>query len=162
MNDDENYQKLKDYAFRLLSFRPRSKKEIRDKLNQYSTKHKLDSASVVKVLKELESGNFINDQEFAKWWLDQRQSFKPKGLKAIKFELFNKGVEKEVIEKVISDAKDRDNEFVLAQKVVSKKINLWRDLSKLDKKRKVSNLLARRGFDWETVKRVIDATVSKD
>ena len=114
VDNDEQYQKIKNYAYRLLSFRPRSKKEIRDKLNQYSTKHKFNSALVEKVLADLTSGNFINDREFANWWLDQRQSFKPKGLKAIQFELANKGISKEVIEKVISSAQDPDKELILS------------------------------------------------
>jgi len=160
--DDESLQKLKDYAFRLLSFRPRSKKEISDKLIRYSYKHHYSAGLIEKVLNELSSGNYINDEEFAKWWLDQRQSYKPKGLKAIRFELANKGVSRELIDKVTSFAKDGDNELVLAQKLISKKINLWRNLSKLEQKKKISDLLLRRGFDWETVKRVIDATVSKD
>lgn len=160
--DNENYQKLRDYGLKVLSFRPRTAKEIRGKLFQYSIKRGISAKILDQVLADLISQNFVNDEDFVRWWKDQRQSFRPKGLRLIKMELMQKGIDKETIDKVLSeDIEETTSEYDLALKVINKKIQYFQNLSREKTKIKIKDLLLRRGFDWEVIYKVIDSLVNK-
>lgn len=160
--DNENYQKLRDYALKILSFRPRSTKEIRGKLFQYSIKRGISAEILDQVLTDLISQNFVNDEDFVKWWKNQRQSFRPKGLRLIKLELLQKGIDKGTIDKVFSeDSPEATSDLDLAMKVINKKIQYFKNLPREKIKIKTRDLLLRRGFDWEVVHKVIDSLINK-
>lgn len=160
--DDERYQKLKDFALRFLSFRPRSHKEIRGRLMQFSIKKGIPAKMVEDVIGNLITQGLINDEEFVKWWIEQRRLFRQKGMKAIKMELLQKGVSRETIERITSTATNNKNdEYNLALQVTKKKLPLYRHLSKEKIKIRISSLLARRGFDWNIIYKVIDSLVKK-
>lgn len=118
-----------------LSFRPRSEKEIRD----YLTKKKVDPDSFITRLKHLK---LLDDREFVQWLLDQRASFKPKGKKALRQELFQKGIARELVDELLADV----DEIAEAEKILVKK-KLPPD--------KMTAYLARRGFSWSTIKTVL-------
>lgn len=150
---DEDFQKLLDYALKLLSFRPRSTYELKKRLTQYTQKHKLPIKLIELVIANLTEHKFLNDEEFARWWVGQRKTFRPKGDRLIALELSGKGIDKETVVKVTSDT---SSEFEDALKVVTKKKRLTANLSPFEAKRKISAFLSRRGFGWDTIERVID------
>lgn len=161
--DNENYQKLRDYALRLLSFRPRSTKEISNKLKKFCAKRNFPDKYVDQVIEELKQQKFLDDREFVRWWIEQRQQHRPKGAKAIKLELLQKGIDKEIISSTAEGMRnDSINEYDLAMKVVNKKLNLFKNLSREKFKIKVRDLLLRRGFDWDTIHKVIDSLTKKE
>lgn len=161
--DDESYQKIKDYALKLLSFRPRSIAELQTRIKKYSIKKGIDSHLLSKLLDELTGQNLLNDEEFVRWWLDQRQTFKPKGIYAVGKELEGKGIDREVIDKVVADTQSqRISDFDLALRMIAKKVPVFKNLGKDEFKMKVRNLLLRRGFSFETIKKVIDVYSQKE
>src|SRR3990167_9112442 len=113
--DKEDYQKIRDYCLKLLALRPRSEKEIKDKASEFSTSKRITISCVKDVLENLSSENLINDREFCRWWIDQRSSFRPKGIRVIKMELLSKGIDKEIINEVLSGA-EKPDEFRMAIK----------------------------------------------
>lgn len=126
---------LLEQVYRFLAFRPRSEREVED----YLVRKKSGVDERVKILKRLKQGNFLNDEEFAKWFVDQRARLKPEGRWALKQELGRKGVKREIVERVLQEV----DEVVEARKVVEKK--------KLAPGKMIA-LLARRGFSWETIR----------
>ena len=62
--DDEYYKKIKDYALRLLSLRPRTVKELQGKLTHYIQKRKWKVNLIEQVINGLLEDNLINDEEF--------------------------------------------------------------------------------------------------
>lgn len=159
--EDENYQKVRDYALKLLSFRPRSSREISIKLRQFSAKRNFSDKLVEQIVEELREQKFLDDKEFVRWWIEQRQSFRPKGMRAIKTELLNKGIEKEIIDAIFAADKGKINEYDLALKVINKKLVHLSHLSSEKMKIKIRDLLLRRGFDWDVIYKVIDSTFEK-
>lgn len=160
--NDETVEKLRDYALKLLSFRPRSTQEIRGKLKQFSIKRGIKQILVDKVINDLTILNLINDEEFAKWWIEQRRTFRPKGGIVLKIELKNKGIDKEIIDKILSlgeGEKNRERENALT--VVGKKLPLYKNLPKEKIKVRLAGHLARRGFTWEVIYQVIDEVLKK-
>lgn len=160
--EEDAYQKLRDYSLKLLSLRPRSVKEISTKLRQYSSKRDFPKNLVERLINELKNEKLLDDYKFACWWRDQRHSHKPKGKKAIKMELREKGIEKEVIETALVGGEEEVSEYDLAMKVINKKLNLLTHLKGEKLKIKVRDLLLRRGFDWETIYKAIDSLTQKE
>ncbi len=161
--DNENYQKLRDYALRLLSFRPRSIAEISAKLRKYCIRRNFPDALYLEVIEDLKQQKFLDDESFVRWWKQQRQSSKPKGLHAIKMELLQKGIDKDLIEPVLDEKTEEGaSEYDLAIRVVNRKIDALKNLSAEKRKIKIRDMLARRGFDWETIRKVIDSWGEKE
>jgi len=135
-----------DKVYRFLSLRPRSEKELAD----YLKKRKISSLEAEKIFKILKEQKLIDDWEFAKWWVEQREAFKPKGKIALKAELRQKGIAEEIIEKVLGSV----DELSLANKALAKKTEVYRRLSPEDFLRKISQFLSYRGFSWQTIEKV--------
>lgn len=137
--------------------RPRSEKELRD----YLFRKKVEGAVTEKIVEKMRRLNFINDSDFATWWVNQRQeSSRPKGERAIKFELYRKGVSKEIIEEAFSDnlpdGSERVSELDLALKSGEKKKRSLQGLEKRKYYEKLGRFLAGKGFNWEITKEAIE------
>jgi regulatory protein len=142
------FQKLLDKVYRFLSFRPRSEKEIAD----YLRKRKTSPDFAQKIFKILREQNLINDSVFAEWWVEQRETFRPKGKIGLKTELRQRGINDKIIEKILSQV----DEIALAKKAVQKKIKIYNKLPLKEFQQKISTFLSSRGFSWQTIEKIID------
>lgn len=134
--DAGDFGKLFNKALNFLSFRPRSEWEIRFKLRTE------DAKMVDKIIEKLKKINQVNDEDFARWFIDQRTTFKPESRRALKYELRKKGIDTKVLDQIL--AENTTSEFELALRVLAKK-------SKITDKEKLQRLLASRGFSWDTI-----------
>ena len=157
--------KLFDASLRFLSYRPRSEKEVKDFLVKKITRienikfyQASQSPVISQIIIRLKKQSFLNDEEFANWWVKARTGSQPKGPYVIRKELLNKGVDKEIIEKAISKV---TNQTELGRNVIEKKIKTWKKLTNLELKKKVYEHLARRGFDSKTINEVIAQILKK-
>ncbi|PIS14231.1 hypothetical protein COT65_00025 [Candidatus Shapirobacteria bacterium CG09_land_8_20_14_0_10_47_13] len=144
-----DFQKLYDRVLRFISVRPRSRKEISDYLNRKKTPEKL----VEKIIGRLAEGGLIDDEAFARWWVEQRVTFRPKGKRALLAELGQKGVDREISEKIIGEEIDEER---LAGIAAEKKLRVLKNLPAQELRQKMTNFLLTRGFSWETVKKIVD------
>lgn len=157
--------KLMDRIYNLLSVRIRSEKEIRDYLKNLSFKRKINdrdeiSEQVVDLLIERLIGkDLINDLQFAQEWVTSRRNSKKKGVRAVKMELMQKGIDREIIEQVLSEQVTEDSELELAKQALQRKLNSWNNLPPLEFKKKVYGLLFRKGFSASIIEEVIKTTV---
>jgi len=154
MNDYEKFLKL---AINFLSYRPRTEKEIREKLNQKNAPPEITN----QVIAFLKQNNFLNDADFAAQWIQTRQNFRIKSKKAIKMELLKKGINPETIEQALAGELHEEegsgiNDKEQAIKLVQKRIARYKHLPKKELYEKLGGFLARRGFNWETIKTSID------
>jgi len=161
----DQVERLLNKVLNFLSFRPRSEREVRNHLirkgklaevksDQEKIQH---TQSVDKVINKLKKLNQINDDEFAIWWVRQRRDFRPVSDVFMKRELLAKGIDKEIIDKHLT--KDPEFQTEIALKAAQKKIKSYRNLEKREVKTKLSQFLARRGFEWELVKKTVDTLV---
>lgn len=153
----DNYDKFYQKALFFLSFRPRSEKEIRD----YLKKKKSDDLTSEKIIESLKASNFINDKDFASWFIEQRTIIKPKAQRVIKMELKQKGIDNDLIEELLIETPSTD--LAKAKKLAEKRIQRY---GKVDDKRKVFEKMARylasKGFDYDIIKEVIDQVLPKE
>jgi len=162
--NEESQQKYQDKVINFLSFRPRSEKEIQDYLakkiaadSSISFSQAQNSSLIEKIFSKLKKYNYIDDVEFARWWLKSRSSSRPKGKNFIKIELIKKGISKQIIENVLKKA---PNQLKLAEKAIEKKLNTWYNLPLFEQKRKIYNYLASRGFQQDVIEDIF-AKLSK-
>ena len=147
-HSEESLSKAYNKSLRFLSFRARSIKEI----NDYLLKMGFEQTTVNQALDRLLEQKFLNDLEFAKLWIESRQKHKGKSRFVIKHELIKKGVDQDLIEKLLNESSD---DLEVAKKLFEKKKGRYESLSKMEFKMKISQYLQRRGFSWDIVKRVL-------
>lgn len=137
-------------AIRFLTYRPRSIAEVRQNLQ----KKEYEPAVIEAVIEKLEGYGFVNDTAFAEYWLEQRETFKPRGQMALQQELRQKGVAPQIIDQVLSEL-DEDK---AALQAASRKARALSHLPKDVFQQKLGQFLQRRGFNYETIRHVTEET----
>ena len=143
------FQKVYDKVLRFASLRPRSEKEFKIWLSKYKVHQSLHK-DLFNRLKRLD---FLDDEKFARWWVDQRQNFRAKSVRVLKLELRQKGIEKNIIENVLAET--TIDEEKIAKKLYEKNKYRWEKLSDFEARRKASAYFGRKGFGWDVIKKVI-------
>jgi len=144
------------YAQMLLKYRPRSEEEIKERLSLRG----YDSESIKEVVEKLKQCDFINDLEFAKYWMRYRLSSNLRSKFFTVLELKRKGVSKEIIESVLRDfdiVNEKDIVFSLAEKKV-KSMNKIKD--SLTRRRRLYAYLGRRGFGSSISREAVNSVLS--
>ncbi|OGM25147.1 hypothetical protein A2962_02485 [Candidatus Woesebacteria bacterium RIFCSPLOWO2_01_FULL_39_61] len=147
--NESEFQKNYDKILKFGSLRPRSKKEYNDWLK----KHKVHESLHAKLFNRLKYLDFINDKKFALWWIEQRVAFRSKSKRVLIQELRSKGVDKDIVDDVLFESEL--DELKVANKLLEKKKYRWEKLGDYEARIKKSQFLARNGFDWETIKKVL-------
>ncbi|HTY08400.1 MAG TPA: regulatory protein RecX, partial [Candidatus Edwardsbacteria bacterium] len=114
----------KEYALKLLSVRPRSVAELRQRL---AMRHFTDAA-ISEAVADLLRAGLLDDAKFAQLWVESRISSKPMGPARLRSELLAKGVDRETIARVLSDKREDLDEQGAALKLARKRWDLLRDL----------------------------------
>jgi len=146
----EEVRKAKDYALNLLTYRPRSCQEIRDRLRGKS----YDEEVVKEVIGRLQKLNFLNDSQFARSWTESRLLNKPMGRRLLEQELRQKGIDKEIIEEVSQAAFDKHKEEDLALALARKRLKSYAKADEMTRKRRLYGYLGRRGFSPDIISQV--------
>lgn len=147
--EKSEHQKVLDRLLNFVSLRPKSEEEIKSWFRRKKVPEDMQP-SLFNTLKRLE---LVDDYKFARWWVEQRNTFRPKGRKALNFELLKKGVSKEIIGKVLEEV--GPNEKRVALDLLKKRARKWERLEKKDTKKKMYELLTRQGFSWEVVQNAV-------
>ena len=157
------FEKFYNKALKFLSYRPRSEKEVRNKLKIKSEKLKIEDSTAIidRVIQKLKEYKFLDDVEFAKKWIESRLRFRPRSLRLIKIELKRKGIDPETIDKMINDEGLMINDLENAKKLIQKKLERFKSSSKEEIYQKLGRFLASKGFDWDTIKKSIDEVLKK-
>ncbi len=139
-------QKARGYAFLLLKFRQRSRKEIYERLK----KKKFDEEIINETISFLKNKGFIDDQLFAKAWIESRIK-KPLGLRKIRQELNLKGIDKQIIDSQIGEIKEKYSEEEVVGEIAKKRLSRLKGIDPDNAKRRLYSYLLRRGFSSEIV-----------
>ena len=145
-----------DGAVRYLASRPRSVAEI----HRHLRGKRFDDDAIAKAIDKLRAQRYVDDEAFARYWLEQRERFRPRGDRGLRSELLGKGISRDVVDLVLGErAPDADVEQ--AKRALSRPMTRWATLGPPERKRKIHAYLAARGFDYGTIEEVIRATVDE-
>jgi regulatory protein len=136
-------------ALRLVSYRQRSEKELRDRLRRRGTPDAVIDSTLAR-LKEL---RLVDDAAFATAWVENRDSFQPRSARLLATELRAKGVSAAVAEASTATV----DEAAAAYRAGIKRARVLAGRTYEEFRRKVGEFLLRRGFDYETSREAVDA-----
>lgn len=148
----ESVIKAKDYAFRLLGHRGRSRREISDRLAGRG----FSKAVCGKVIAELQALGLIDDRRFAADFARSRIRHRPCGLELIRSELYSKGVAGEIVDSVISDASGVYDEYQAACRIAEDRVRRLGNPDALRSKRRLYGYLSRRMFKKDIIHKIIN------
>jgi regulatory protein len=133
-----------------LGNRPRSVAEIRRHLRG----KRYDDEAVDGAIDKLRAQRYVNDLDFAKYWVEQRSRFRPKGDRALVSELTTKGVSRETIDEALGEI-PAESEADRARRAIARQLRRWQSLEGPERKRKIHAFLAQRGFGYDVIDEVI-------
>lgn len=147
MPEDKDLRRARNYALRLFKVRARSEKELKFRLRQKKFSQKVIDLAI----ESFKKIGYINDVDFAHNWV-RRRIDKPLGLKRLEFELRQKGIDSQLIESVLTQAKEEYPEYEIVSKLLKDKFKKTID-KELDctTKIKIQGYLLRRGFSPDVV-----------
>lgn len=119
--------------------RPRSSKE----LSEYLFKKRVNDEEKKYITEKL--SKYVDDTEFARFWIDGRRGSKNKSAKIIRLELMQKGVDREIVDDLLQQHETKDQDVLL--KVIEKK----RRQTKYQDEQKLKQYLVRQGFNYSDI-----------
>ncbi|MDD4879926.1 MAG: regulatory protein RecX [Candidatus Omnitrophica bacterium] len=144
-------QKAKADALRLLRFRPRSVKEMAQRLKQKGHR----GFMIARVINELIEKKSLDDRVFSRLWIGDRMHIKPAGRNLITRELKAKGVDDETIAAAFGELEGSFDEYEIAMPLVRGKMAHMKGIEKEKAKKKLLDFLGRRGFSYNTIWKII-------
>lgn len=148
LRDEDTVQKAVDSAARFLGYRPRSLAEVRRNL----TEKEMPPAVIEAALNRLTAMGYLDDEAFARYWVQSRGEFKPLSPRALRVELKQKGVPDAIISAAL-DELDADHLAYRAGLAQARKL---RQPTRPEFRKKIGDLLRRRGFSYSTIHEVVE------
>lgn len=140
----EAFEAAYERALRFLEPRPRSTAEVR----QHLAKKKIAASVIEQVLARLTDAGLLDDVAFARYWVENREQFKPRAARALRFELRRKGLASADITAALGAVDERDSAYRAAQARAPR----WRHVEPRAAVDKLTAFLVRRGFAYAVAK----------
>ena len=148
-------------AAAFVAVRPRSVDETRRRLQRLG----YPQALVDQVIERFAEVGYLDDESFARTWVESRDRARPRGETVLRRELYLKGIGRQVIDLILGErleaAQDGDpNKDAAAALLERKRSALSREPDERKRRQKAYALLARSGFDPETCREVASSFVT--
>ncbi len=150
LQSEEAEQRAVDRALNYLSYRPRSREEVRRYLRRKETPPEI----IETALARLDRLDFINDRTFAGFWIESREQFSPRGARALKNELRMKGVERDVVDEMVNDEQDEERALRAGRKKAIALANAP-NIDYATFRNRLGSFLQRRGFGYQVTTRTV-------
>lgn len=134
-------------AMLFLSFRARSETEIRQNLR----KHEIPEPVIEATLERLRQERLADDGQFARAWVENRNTFRPRSRLALSLELRQKGLDDGTIQSALSGL----DEEALAYEAARRRAARFQGLEWNQFRKKLSDFLARRGFSYSVIAPIV-------
>ncbi len=140
-------------ALRYIQARPRSTQEVQQRLEQ----RQFAPAAIESALQRLRDLDLLDDAAFARFWVENRNICHPRSQQALRYELYRKGVQRDIVDATLQDTElvghDHERALILARG------RLAQYASAPDRatfQRRLGGYLQRRGFNYDTIRPILD------
>ncbi len=146
----EEFNQVRMAALRYLSYRPRTTQELR----QYLTKKDFSAGYIDQIVEEMKEQGYLNDQQYAKDWVEERRNRKSYGINRIKNELRQKGIASQWIDEAISHVEENEERQLALEVAKRRYLRICHEpWSKIE--RKIGQFLLYRGFPMGIVYEIL-------
>lgn len=152
----DTLEKARVRAVDFIGYRPRSVAEVRRRL----TRAGVDEENIAQIVANLRDAGLLDDASFSKEWVESRLRSAPKSRRMMAWELRQKGVAQGVIDETLQAADVDDAQT--AQDMARRRLPRLASADALTKKRKLSEYLARNGFDYAIISEAVAAVLSEE
>jgi len=143
--DPDDAEAARAYTVRLIKFRERSERELRDKLALKGFSPQAVEAAVA----HAKRSRLVDDALFARLWVAGRIK-RPLGVRRLRWELRRKGIAPSLIEEALSVAQGSPEEEVVRD-LVRRRLSRMKGVPVLKAKERLFRMLAQRGFKREVI-----------
>ena len=150
-------QECFDKAMEALSSRLHSRSELRKKL----MRREYGDAVVDAVLEDLARLGYLDDERFAKTKALSAAQHKHHGRRRAFVELIKSGVKGDVADKALADVYAEHDSTAVARELARKQLPRLQKLDSMVARRRLVGMLQRRGFDYESIKPVVDEVLGR-
>lgn len=143
----------------LLSYRFLQRNKTEKQLIDYLYKNKISGEIIDTVIPILNEKKYLNDEDYARRYLNDAMNIKKYGKIKIVYMLRSKGIKNDIIEKIMRDY-DYELEYLNAEDLLSKKLDAEeKDPKKINSAKKY---LQGRGFEFEIINFAVDEFLGGD
>lgn len=148
----ENYKSsIYDVSIKYISVRMRSKKE----LEEYLKKKKYDQKDIEETIKRLQSQDLLNDEKFAKSYINDKLYLTNYGLTKIKNDLLKLGVEEYIIDEIVNNIDLQVINDKLS-KIIDKELKINSKLPTNKLNNKIINRCINLGYNYEDILNILN------
>jgi regulatory protein len=142
-------------ALVFLSYRPRSEKEVRDRLRRGG----FEQDAIEHAITRLHEWRYLDDADFARRWVENRTAHRPRGRRLLQQELRHKGIDGEIARDAIDDA-DLD-ETAAAETLARRRLPAYAGDEPAAIRRRLGAYLARRGYGYDVIRVALDRALGE-
>ncbi|MCL4511580.1 MAG: recombination regulator RecX [Bacteroidetes bacterium] len=151
IQDAQSYQDTYIAAMRLLNYQMRTTAELRQRLHM----KEFPPGAINRVLDKLTNLGLVDDVRFAEAFIASKVASKPIGKRELERKLREKGVSKETASQALSDVSNDETQIEFALQAAEIKIRSLKRYELKKRREKLVAFLARRGFDWDVIRKVV-------
>lgn len=144
-------KRAKNTAYRYLTIRPRSRKELADKLRDKEFSDQIVDA----VLEQVTRLGYLDDGKFAAQWAASRVRSRGFGRRRLEQELRIKGISKDIIKETLITLLEETPEAEIARKEAEKKLRTLTRFEPEVRRRRLAGFLERKGFSSDIIRTIL-------
>jgi len=142
-------------ALAFVAYRPRSEREVRDRLRRGRYGQEATDHAIARLL----DWRYLDDEEFARRWIENRSTNRPRGRRLLQQELRRKGIAAETAREAVAEA-DLD-EAAAAEALARRRIASYSGEDPAVVRRRLSDYLVRRGYGYDVVRAAVDRVMGE-
>ncbi len=143
-------------ALVFLGYRPRSEREVRDRLRRGG----YEQEAIDHVISRLTEWRYLDDEDFARRWVENRATHRPRGKRLLQQELRNKGIDSETAREVIDEA--GLDEKTDAEEIARRRLPAYAGDDPAAIRRRLSSYLARRGYGYDVIRVALERVMAEE
>jgi regulatory protein len=143
-------------ALVFLGYRPRSEREVRDRLRRGG----YEQEAIDHAISRLNDWRYLDDEDFARRWVENRATHRPRGKRLLQQELRNKGIDSETAREVIDEA--GLDEKTDAEEIARRRLPAYAGDDPAAIRRRLSSYLARRGYGYDVIRVALERVLGED
>ena len=146
--EDWSLTNCKERAIYMITNYSKTEKQLRDKLKQGK---KYTDEIIDETIKFLKKHNFINDENFAKRFIELHKN--TYSIKVLKQKLYQKGIKKDLLDSIFDDDLEVDEEELIKKYLLKKCPDYFEREKEMDPKerQKILSYLFRKGFSYDKI-----------